>query len=131
MPLIDPKSKFSKSNYEREQSVAEQAKKEVELADLDWEDRERVLRLMFSKMNSGQPPSNWRLMDTSRSNNERGTATTKQRLNQSFREEEEDEEGYGEEEGVEKASNTNIFRKTNAEDYGGQATAKGSTQWTH
>jgi len=25
----------------------------VELSDLDWEDRERVLRLMFSKMNSG------------------------------------------------------------------------------
>lgn len=28
-------------------------KKTVELADLDWEDRERVLRLMFSKMNTG------------------------------------------------------------------------------
>jgi hypothetical protein len=28
-------------------------KKQIELVDLDWEDRERVLRLMFSKMNTG------------------------------------------------------------------------------
>jgi hypothetical protein len=35
-------------------------KKEIELADLDWEDRERVLRLMFSKMNAGQAATNWR-----------------------------------------------------------------------
>jgi chromosome segregation ATPase len=32
----------------------------VELSDLDWEDRERVLRLLFSKMNMGVPPANWR-----------------------------------------------------------------------
>jgi len=32
----------------------------VELSDLDWEDRERVLRLLFSKMNAGIPPSRWR-----------------------------------------------------------------------
>ena len=32
----------------------------VELGDLDWEDRERVLRLLFSKMNMGVPPQNWR-----------------------------------------------------------------------
>ena len=32
----------------------------VELSDLDWEDRERVLRLLFSKMNMGVPPQNWR-----------------------------------------------------------------------
>ncbi|OMJ77438.1 hypothetical protein SteCoe_22956 [Stentor coeruleus] len=32
----------------------------VELSDLDWEDRERVLRLLFSKMNMGVPPTNWR-----------------------------------------------------------------------
>ena len=30
------------------------------LNDLDWEDRERVLRLLFSKMNAGVPASNWR-----------------------------------------------------------------------
>lgn len=40
-------------------------KKQVELADLDWEDRERVLRLMFSKMNAGQPASNWRFITDS------------------------------------------------------------------
>jgi hypothetical protein len=32
----------------------------VELSDLDWEDRERVLRLLFSKMNAGIPPVKWR-----------------------------------------------------------------------
>lgn len=32
----------------------------VELSDLDWEDRERVLRLLFSKMNMGIAPANWR-----------------------------------------------------------------------
>jgi hypothetical protein len=32
----------------------------VELGDLDWEDRERILRLLFSKMNTGQSASDWR-----------------------------------------------------------------------
>ena len=32
----------------------------VDLNDLDWEDRERVLRLLFSKMNAGVPASHWR-----------------------------------------------------------------------
>lgn len=32
----------------------------VEMSDLDWEDRERILRLLFSKMNTGENASNWR-----------------------------------------------------------------------
>lgn len=33
----------------------------VDLNDLDWEDRERVLRLLFSKINQGtNPASNWK-----------------------------------------------------------------------
>jgi len=32
----------------------------VELSDLDWEDRERILRLLFSKMNTGASASDWR-----------------------------------------------------------------------
>lgn len=32
----------------------------IRLKDLDWENRERVLRLLFSKMNSGVPWTNWR-----------------------------------------------------------------------
>lgn len=32
----------------------------VELGDLDWEDRETVLRLLFSKMNTGETATNWR-----------------------------------------------------------------------
>jgi hypothetical protein len=75
---------------------------QVELADLDWEDRERVLRLMFSKMNSGQAPTNWRQIEggVASSAGGRGTsgAGTSGRgdLNRSFRatgngEEEEDD----------------------------------------
>ena len=32
----------------------------VELKDLDWEDRETVVRLLFSKMNTGEQATNWR-----------------------------------------------------------------------
>ena len=60
LPLINPSGKFGKSNFEKEQASVIQEKKEIELSDLDWEDRERVLRLMFSKMNTGQPASHWR-----------------------------------------------------------------------
>ena len=114
-------------------------KKSIELPDLDWEDRERVLRLMFSKMNSGQPASNWRLAgSTSRGNEGRTsdgvgskrTGGNTAALNKSFRE---DEEEYDQEveDGGENVSNTNIFRKTNAEDYGGSlvSTKKGSQNW--
>lgn len=68
LPLIDPSGKFGKSNFERDQSSTVQDKKSVELADLDWEDRERVLRLMFSKMNSGQAATHWRQSGASRGN---------------------------------------------------------------
>ena len=44
----------------REESQKDAEKITVELADLDWEDRERILRLLFSKMNTGQSSSNWR-----------------------------------------------------------------------
>ena len=33
----------------------------VDLNDLDWEDRERVLRLLFSKMNAGIPTNATRI----------------------------------------------------------------------
>ena len=39
----------------------------VELNDLDWEDRETVLRLLFSKMNTGEPATNWRDPNATRS----------------------------------------------------------------
>jgi hypothetical protein len=50
-------------------------------------------------------------------------------LNQSFREDEEGE--YGSEVDAEIASNTNIFRKTNADEYGGSlaTTKKASSKW--
>lgn len=32
----------------------------MDIADLDWEDRERVLRVLFSKMNKGVQPPTWR-----------------------------------------------------------------------
>ena len=34
----------------------------VDLNDLDWEDRERVLRLLFSKMNAGIPTNAGKIM---------------------------------------------------------------------
>lgn len=34
----------------------------VDLNDLDWEDRERVLRLLFSKMNAGVPTSSLKVL---------------------------------------------------------------------
>lgn len=102
LPLIDPKSKFSKANYEKQQSssIAEAQKKgqpqQVELVDLDWEDRERVLRLMFSKMNSGQPPSNWRMIEGGPPNEVSNNSSGRGELNRSFRqgEDEEEEDGY-------------------------------------
>ena len=39
---------------------AKQSRITVELGDLDWEDRERILRLLFSKMNTGQSAADWR-----------------------------------------------------------------------
>ena len=95
LPLIDPNGKFGKSNFDRDNSQnVPNEKRQIELVDLDWEDRERVLRLMFSKMNTGQPASNWRQVGASRGNE---VATTRVgsnlangELNQSFREEEEE-----------------------------------------
>jgi hypothetical protein len=54
--LIEPGSKFSKKNFEsqQQQSSLQGKKMTVELNDLDWEDRETVLRLLFSKMNTGE-----------------------------------------------------------------------------
>lgn len=60
LPLIEPGSKFSKKNYESQVTSAQQQKVTVELNDLDWADRETVLRLLFSKMNTGDPATNWR-----------------------------------------------------------------------
>jgi len=37
------------------QKANKQYSEKVDLNDLDWEDRERVLRLLFSKMNAGVP----------------------------------------------------------------------------
>jgi len=60
LPLIEPGSKFSKHNFESKVASTQQQKVTVELNDLDWADRETVLRLLFSKMNTGDPANNWR-----------------------------------------------------------------------
>ena len=39
-----------------------QYSEKVDLNDLDWEDRERVLRLLFSKMNAGVPTNSAKIM---------------------------------------------------------------------
>jgi len=72
---------------EKEEKDKESDKITVELADLDWEDRERILRLLFSKMNTGQSASNWREqagVPSQQRENSSHLATAQ--LNQSFRE---------------------------------------------
>ena len=64
----------------------------VELSDLDWEDRERILRLLFSKMNTGESAADWRESDQPIEDE-----MAEAQENQSFREQE-DEEDYGTEE---------------------------------
>jgi len=46
----------------------------VDLAELDWEDRERVLRLLFSKINTGVPPVHWRQVPKNGQNMSQGTS---------------------------------------------------------
>lgn len=62
LPLIEPGSKFSKKNFEQQNQISQQQgnKVTVELSDLNWVERETVLRLLFSKMNTGEAAQNWR-----------------------------------------------------------------------
>ena len=100
LPLIEPGSKFSKKNFESQEysNNLDSKKITVELNDLDWEDRETVLRLLFSKMNTGEAATCWR---DPLSASGRGSSKRESRdgagLNEGFREEEEEEgeEDYG------------------------------------
>lgn len=67
----------------------------MELGDLDWEDRETILRLLFSKMNTGEPATNWRdNMPASRSASRTTSKDNHPDLNEGFREDQYyDEEG--------------------------------------
>ena len=49
-----------------------QYSEKVDLNDLDWEDRERVLRLLFSKMNAGVPTNAQKIMAKQAMQSERG-----------------------------------------------------------
>ena len=85
----------------------------VELQDLDWEDRERILRLLFSKMNTGESATNWRdKPDGSQRAGSSHMATAQ--LNQSFREQEDEEEDYGQEDD----QDANLFDQTKLPDDG-------------
>ena len=46
----------------------------VDLNDLDWEDRERVLRLLFSKMNAGAPTNAARFVNQREQRSDKGSA---------------------------------------------------------
>jgi hypothetical protein len=65
----------------------------IELNDLDWEDRETVLRLLFSKMNAGEAASNWRDSITQSRQSKSGNSKQKNLLNERLREEEDEAEG--------------------------------------
>ena len=77
----------------------------VELSDLDWEDRERILRLLFSKMNTGESAADWRETDEP-------VEEEVEEEGQSLREQE-DEEDYGTEE---QDPDANIFDATKIPD---------------
>ena len=80
----------------------EQRKITVELTDLDWEDRETVLRLLFSKMNTGEPATNWRDPKSQSSQSQQSTRDSGHQeggLNQAFMTEHQEEES-DEDEGV-------------------------------
>lgn len=100
LPLIEPGSKFAKKNFESQQQSSLDAKKVVvTLNDLDWEDRETVLRLLFSKMNAGEPATSWRdptggASTQSESQRSSRQGETGQGLNEAFRES--DADYYGE-----------------------------------
>lgn len=99
LPLIEPGSKFAKKNFESQQQSSLDAKKVVvTLNDLDWEDRETVLRLLFSKMNMGEPATSWRdpggMSTQSESQRSSKRGDTGQGLNEAFRES--DADYYGE-----------------------------------
>ena len=91
--MIEPGSKFSKKNFESQQSSTQsQQKVTVELNDLDWADRETVLRLLFSKMNTGDTAGSWReAVNASQPSRSRGSKQTgdvngpNQDLNRGFR----------------------------------------------
>ena len=60
--------------------------------DLDWADRETVLRLLFSKMNTGDTAGSWRdsmpeSRQPTRSQGSRPTQGQEEQLNRGFREE--------------------------------------------
>ena len=101
LPLIKAQSKYSRkkdyelSNQQNSKSLLSSNNHiTVELNDLDWEDRETVLRLLFSKMNTGEPASNWRDPNATRSQSGTSSGEPRQNsdLNQCFREENEESE---------------------------------------
>ena len=96
-------------NYIHQDKLSEQEQQKitVELSDLDWEDRERILRLLFSKMNTGQSAADWREKPENSSENRGGSSQMATgQLNQSFREQQDEEDDYGEEQ------DANIFDAT-------------------
>ena len=71
----------------QEQSKMGQANKQysdkVDLNDLDWEDRERVLRLLFSKMNAGVPTHSAKVMAKQMMKSQQGKTAGQQMLDYS------------------------------------------------
>ena len=84
----------------------------VELQDLDLEDRERILRLLFSKMNTGESASSWR--DKPEGSQRAGSShMATAQLNQSFREQEDEEEDYDQQDD----QDANLFDQTKIPDH--------------
>lgn len=57
----NPKHSIEGGGAQEQQEQQKVYADKVDLNDLDWEDRERVLRLLFSKINTGvKPAQNWK-----------------------------------------------------------------------
>ena len=91
-----PQKQYQDGLMSYDNQSQQQQKITVELSDLDWEDRERILRLLFSKMNTGQSASDWRETDDQSQERASSSHLATAQMNQSFREQEE-EEDYGDE----------------------------------
>jgi len=48
----------------------------LEFTSLDWEDKEKILRILFSKMNTGLIPTNWRTMTLEKSSADFGNQSS-------------------------------------------------------
>jgi len=58
--LSDRKNRLPEIGKTRLDTKPKKTWEKLDFTSLDWDDKEKILRILFSKMNTGLPPSNWR-----------------------------------------------------------------------